>query len=120
PKSSFTESSKEMAMPVTVTIDHPDDKSDVPGGGSFYTDGFVTPSNAQMTAWVDDSGTRTDGTPSDVVPPHQWAFDFSGVQTGVFVTLNVQGTQGGETGIAQITIRCTDGRIRPRPGRKRP
>lgn len=95
---------------VIVQIDIPANNSTVPGGGTFTTFGYVSPTNAVMTAWVTDGATQYNGTrimPIPHIPAYQWGFKFTGIPTGHQVSLTVQGNSNGTLGSSTITITCS-------------
>jgi hypothetical protein len=96
---------------VSIVIDTPEAGSDVPGNGTFLTEGFATGSGVVTTrARVNDSGTITNGTPVQAtahLPPYDWAYSFTGIRTNVFVSLTVEGKDSTGAGNSQtIQIRC--------------
>lgn len=98
-----------MSLTVTVFIDTPAHNSHVAGGGSFTTFGYVSPTNATMTAWVTDNGTKYNGKkifPVPHNPVYQWGFSFTGIPTGHEVQLTVHASSQGDTGSYTITITC--------------
>ncbi|MBY0526921.1 MAG: hypothetical protein K2R98_26240 [Gemmataceae bacterium] len=103
---------KQLVSPqtaVTVAIDKPLNNAHVPGGGTFKTFGFVTPTGATMSAWITDGGNTYNGTATNP-PPHSpsydWGFQFTGIPTGHAVSLTVQGVSGSDTGSQTISITC--------------
>ncbi len=96
-------------LTVTVFIDTPTTGSHVAGGGKFTTFGFVSPTNATMTAWVTDNGTTYNGKKIFVIPhnpTYQWGFSFTGIPTGHAVSLTVHAESQGDSGEVSITITC--------------
>jgi hypothetical protein len=107
----MTASLAKAGQGVFVVIDVPPAGSDVPGNGTFITQGFVTATPpVNMRAWVNDNGTITMGTqvpPSPHDPAYDWAFSFQGIRTNVYVFLTVEGTDTtGAAGSRTIQIRC--------------
>ncbi len=97
-------------LSVQVVIDTPANNSNVPGGGTFQTFGYVSPTNAIMSAWVADGTTQYNGKgipPFPHSPLYQWGFSFTGIPTGHQVSLTVQGNSNGTLGSTTIEITCT-------------
>ena len=96
---------------IDVTIVNPNNLPEpvqVPGGGTFPTDGTILPPNAdRVWAYVMDGETQIPETPPEVVPTGgNWNLTIAGVPVGRTCVLTVEGQVGVRTGGTPKEIIC--------------